>query len=92
MNADARYERNASPDVDASRAPALVAQAVDEAIVEARRLAAEAELPLEGGDDTLALLSACDVDDELDMEACEVLAQVLRWLDQVEARPAAPHS
>jgi hypothetical protein len=32
------------------------------------------------------------VDDELDMEACEVLAQVLRWLDQVEARPAAPHS
>jgi type III secretion system FlhB-like substrate exporter len=88
MSSAARSERREPHIDDASRAPEVVARAVDEALMEARKRAASAQLPLEGDSDTLALLSACDVDDELDAEACEVLARVLRWLDQVEQRDA----
>lgn len=88
MSPASQNGRNEPQARDASRAPEVVARSVDEALVAARELAASAKLPLGGDTDTLALLSACDVDDELDAEACEVLARVLRWLDQVEERHA----
>lgn len=66
-----------------SRAPEEVVRAVDAALEQARSLARRADLPLEGDLDSLALLSGCDVDDELDNESCDTLATVLDWLGDV---------
>lgn len=68
---------------ESSRAPEEVVRAVDAALEQARALARRSALPLEGDLDSLALLSGCDVDDELDGESCDTLATVLGWLGDV---------
>lgn len=64
-----------------TRAPEEVVRAVDAALDAARSLALRHGLPLEGDPDSLALLSGCDVDDELDRESCDALAAVLGWIE-----------
>lgn len=78
MEARNHRERSIDP---GTRAPEEVVRAVDAALDAARSLALRHGLPLEGDPDSLALLSGCDVDDELDRESCDALAAVLGWIE-----------
>ena len=69
------------PAEQGTRAPEEVVRAVDAALEAARSLARRQGLPLNGDLDSLALLSGCDVDDELDRESCDALAAVLGWIE-----------
>jgi len=64
-----------------SRAPEEVVRAVDAALEAASELAERVHLPFDGDPDSLALLSGCDLDDDLDRESCAALAFVLGWIE-----------
>jgi hypothetical protein len=71
-----------------SRAPEEVVRAVDAALDAARALAERSRMPFDGDLDSLALLSGCDLDDELDRESCAAVAAVLSWIETTRAAAA----
>jgi len=84
---ETQAERNARLEAR-SRAHDFLGRAVDAALEAARSLAERSHLPLDGDSDSLALLSGCDLEDELDRDSADALAAVLGWLDSARSELA----
>lgn len=72
------------------RAPEVVSAGVEWGRERVVALADAHTLPVRATLDVFALLSACDVDDELDPRTLEVVADVIAWLDAAQQELAAP--
>lgn len=72
------------------RAPEVVSAGVEWGRERVVALADAHTLPVRATSDVFALLSACDVDDELDPRTLAVVADVIAWLDAAQRELTAP--
>ncbi|MCY3001946.1 MAG: hypothetical protein NTV21_09080 [Planctomycetota bacterium] len=72
------------------RAPEIVSAGVEWGRERVVALGDAHTLPVRATVDVFALLSACDVDDELDPRTLSVVADVIAWLDKAQQELAAP--
>mgnify|MGYP001191729859 CR=1 FL=1 len=71
------------------RAPEIVSAGVEWGRERVVALGDAHTLPVRATVDVFALLSACDVDDELDPRTLAVVADVIAWLDKAQQELAA---
>lgn len=90
MNSERVAGRHEEP--EEQRAPEVVSEGLDWGRERVQELARQHGVPARVDPETFALLSACDVDDEVDPEMHSVLAAILAWLhaSNRELRDAAP--
>ncbi len=72
------------------RAPEIVGAGVEWGRERVVALADAHSLPARATIDVFALLSACDVEDELDPQALAIVAELIAWLDAAQRELAVP--